>query len=653
MPVVQPCPDPKALRLLQLGMLSEEDVGSLERHLEGCGRCAAYLDAPPAGGDTLLEVLHAPGTLPDSLPVEWPVSDLIERLKDLCPSSAGGEAASFPTRHGASLSARIARYDILAEVGAGGMGKVFRAYDPQLQRLVALKVPLFEGPPEVRSQARRRFLREARAAARVRHPHVCSVYDVGEDDGRPYVVIAFIEGRSLAARLKEGRFEDCRQAVVIARQVAEALQAVHTHGIVHRDLKPGNILLDASGQALLTDFGLASLEDAAEHLTVEGTLVGTPGYMAPEQVDPGEGPAPASDLYSLGVVLYQMLTGQLPFQGTTASLLRQTADRTPPAPAMLRPGLDPSLQAIVLKAMARQPADRYPDAAAFAEALARWLAGQDSGAGPGPGEGESEVTAPRGWRVRPARNGRLRRYGLSLVVGLACLALLAVGYFATRPAGGGPAASRPVLPEAASAVLPLEGRIDVRVWEPGNASRQDLGLRDDLALPLKARDRVRIDVGLNREAFPYLLLVDTAGQVAPLYPWKSGRWDRRQAEGPLRRLSLPQETAPDGAVGSWEVAEGPPGMETVILLAREVPLPREIDLEKLVAGLPPQPRTSRQRLVWFENGAVLREGIDRGFTTFDPRTIEDPVLQTQALLARRLRPHFPYMRAVSYANQPR
>ncbi len=282
------------------------------------------------------------------------------------------------------LPDQVGRYRILGRVAAGGMGTVYRAHDPQLDRVVALKVPLFRSPASGRSLALQRFLREARAAAAVRHAHVCPLYDVGEQDGIPYVVMAFVEGESLAQRLRRGRFDDPREAVVLVRQVAEALNAVHAHGIVHRDLKPGNILLEAlanepgglspRSKALLTDFGLARPEDDTERLTAEGVVVGTPAYMALEQVSREAGPlGPWTDLCSLGVVLYQMLTGRLPFEETDPLALLYQIGQEPPPPSRFRPDLDPALETIVQKAMARRPEERYRSARELIAALDGWL----------------------------------------------------------------------------------------------------------------------------------------------------------------------------------------------------------------------------------------------------------------------------------------
>ena len=241
---------------------------------------------------------------------------------------------------------------------------------------MAIKVPRFEGPQDAQNQAQQRFLREARAAAAIRHPHVCPIYDVGEHNGVPFVVMALVEGQSLAEPLSKSRYEDCRQAAALIVQVADALEVIHEHGIIHRDLKPGNILLDKAGQAVLTDFGLARATQDAEHLTTDGSILGTPAYMAPEQASLELGPVtPRSDVYSLGVVLYQMVTGRTPFQGQALTIIYQVAQQAPPPPTQFRPDLDPAIAAILAKAMARQPPERYGSAREFREALQTWLMG--------------------------------------------------------------------------------------------------------------------------------------------------------------------------------------------------------------------------------------------------------------------------------------
>jgi serine/threonine protein kinase len=272
------------------------------------------------------------------------------------------------------IPVQIGRYRILGRLGAGGMGTVYKAQDPQLNRTVALKLPRLDGPAQGHALRVQRFQREARAAAGVRHAHVCPIYDVGEHEGQPYVVMAYIEGESLATQLaRQGRYQDPRQAADLIRQVLDALEAIHDHGIIHRDLKPSNILLDASGRAVLTDFGLARPTDDSEGLTSEGVVLGTPAYMAPEQASgQSQAAGPWTDLYSLGVILYQMLTGRLPFEGPALKVMAQMLHDPAPLLSNLRPDLDPGLEAIVCKAMAREPQARYQHARQFSGALTAW-----------------------------------------------------------------------------------------------------------------------------------------------------------------------------------------------------------------------------------------------------------------------------------------
>jgi eukaryotic-like serine/threonine-protein kinase len=256
-------------------------------------------------------------------------------------------------------------------------------------------LPHFRGPPQARREAAARFQREARAAAAISHTNVCPIYDVGEWDGRPYVVMAFVAGRSAADLTAAGPVV-APAAVEIVRQVAEGLAAVHAHGIVHRDIKPANILLDAGGQALIADFGLARFDTGGECITADSSMLGTPAYMAPEQAALSAGEvSPAADVYSLGAVLYELLTGRPPYRGDPVTVIYQVAQQAPPPPSQHSPGLDSALEAIVLKAMARDPAARYPGALAFAGALQRWLAGEATSACPQP------VAAPV--RRRPMR----------------------------------------------------------------------------------------------------------------------------------------------------------------------------------------------------------------------------------------------------------
>lgn len=337
---------------------------------------------------------------------------LIETMSDLeavvtgCREGASSAPADCEEREKQTLPTSIGRYQILARLGVGGMGTVWKAHDPQLDRIVALKVPRFDPGKPGQAAAAQRFLREAKAAAKVHHPHVCPIHDFGTHDGSPYAVMEFIEGSSLAELLHESQLPVAR-AVELTCQVALALEAVHAQGIVHRDLKPGNVLVDRYGQPFLTDFGLARPIGDEEHLTQEGMVVGTPAYLAPEQAaGRTDGVGAVADIYSLGVMLYQMLTHRLPFLGPPITLIYHTIHSEPPTPRNLRPDLDPELEVIVLKAMAKKPELRYRTASAFASALRGWREPRaaetgDSVAYAPTKEELTPSTPPRRWRPWP------------------------------------------------------------------------------------------------------------------------------------------------------------------------------------------------------------------------------------------------------------
>lgn len=298
------------------------------------------------------------------------------------------------------------RYRLSACLGRGGMGAVFRAHDSQLDRTVALKIP-FLGDDD--AAARERFLREARAAAALHHPNVCPVYDVGEFDGRPYLTMAYIEGPSLAAALEGGRVFTPRQAALLVRKLALAMYAAHAAGVVHRDLKPANVLLRPDGEPVVTDFGLARRGDDARTagLTRPGDVLGTVEYMPPEQFDSDYGEVgPAADVYALGVVLYELLTGRRPFDGSPAKVMAAVLLKPPPRPSAVRPGVPAGLEVVCLRAMAKKPAARYPTMAALAAALVDFVrSDQESGTMPPLGPSAAAETPPPRAETRPVQRG--------------------------------------------------------------------------------------------------------------------------------------------------------------------------------------------------------------------------------------------------------
>jgi tRNA A-37 threonylcarbamoyl transferase component Bud32 len=253
---------------------------------------------------------------------------------------------------------RLGQYRVLKLLGQGGMGMVFQAEDSQLRRLAALKVmrPEFTA----HDQARARFLREARAAAALKHDHIVTIYQVGEEGGVPFLAMEFLGGKSLEEWLRPDRRASIPETLTIAKQIARGLAAAHSAGLIHRDVKPANIWLEAPrGRVKLLDFGLARLA-AGEFtaLTQDGAVLGTPAFMAPEQAR-GEAVDARCDLFSFGCVLYRMVTGRLPFQGNTVyAVLAAVASETPPAVRSLNPGVPPRLAGLIDRLLAKSPAAR-------------------------------------------------------------------------------------------------------------------------------------------------------------------------------------------------------------------------------------------------------------------------------------------------------
>jgi serine/threonine-protein kinase len=269
--------------------------------------------------------------------------------------------------------AAIGPYQVRRELGRGAFGVVYQGYDTALDREVAIKV-LNQSALDSKN-AVERFLREARVVAKMHHNHIVPVFQLGEYEGRYYIASKFIPGQTLSDAIPDNGMQP-EKAVELVLQLLDALAYAHDQNVMHRDVKPANALLDQTGQLYLTDFGLAGWVGQAK-MTRAGTKLGTPSYMAPEQAEgKTEETGSASDQYSAGVVLYELLTNHLPFEGgPLAALLYNVAHTPPPPPSEWRRDLDPRLEAICLKALAKKPSDRYPSCRDFAAALRRWQAG--------------------------------------------------------------------------------------------------------------------------------------------------------------------------------------------------------------------------------------------------------------------------------------
>ncbi len=350
----------------RIGRLLDDDLTDVERaemiaHLDDCASCRHRLEATAAGGRWWADLRRF---APDATAGE--------------PGSAGGPLDDEPVcgflepSDEAGVLGKFGRYTVVEVIGRGGMGVVLKAFDPVLHRFVALKV--LAPQLAVSAAARRRFNREARAAASVSHDHVVAIHSVDEERGLPYLVMPYIAGRSLQERIDRDGPLAVSEVVRIGMQVASGLAAAHAQGLIHRDIKPSNILLENGVERVkITDFGLARTVDDAS-LTQSGTVAGTPQYMAPEQAR-GETVDARADLFSLGSVLYAMCTGRSPFRAETVmAVLRRVSDDAPRPVREVNPEVPEWLAAIIEQLLAKEPADRFQSAAEIAEVLGRCLA---------------------------------------------------------------------------------------------------------------------------------------------------------------------------------------------------------------------------------------------------------------------------------------
>ena len=324
-------------------------------------------------------------------------------------------------------------YELLEEIARGGMGMVFRARQVTANRAVAVKLILagqFSSADEVR-----RFRSEAEAAASLDHPHIVPIFEVGEHQGQQFYSMKLVQGGSLGQQLAQSPLAP-RQAAQLLETVARAVHYAHQRGIIHRDLKPANILLDAAGQPFVTDFGLAKRVESDAGLTQTGAIVGTPSYMAPEQAEGrGKRVGPAADVYALGAILYECLTGRPPFKAATAfdTILQVVADEPVP-PRQLNARVPPDVETICLKCLHKEPAKRYSTAEARAEDLARWQ------------RGEPVLARPVSVRERAVKWARRRPAVAGLLAGIVLL--------------------------TATALAVITGLYRNAVWQAGEAARE-------------------------------------------------------------------------------------------------------------------------------------------------------------------------------------
>ena len=376
------------------------DAGHLLKCLEGLDALMQSGAQEPPAGDEMRSEAATVGPPPAT-------------TADVCRQSTPSPE-DFPRPFG--------RYDLLGELGRGGMGVVYLARQVDLGRTVALKMIL--ASELASAEDVRRFYEEARTAARLRHPSIVAIHEVGQIEGQHYFTMEHIEGCSLLKVLRDKPIEPTAAAHLLI-SIARAVDYLHAHGIVHRDLKPSNILIGPQGEPYLTDFGLAKWTTTRQHLTRTGVVVGTPNYMSPEQASAGaEALSGRSDIFSLGAILYEMLTDRPPFAASNpVDTLLQVMEKDPLDPSQLRPNVPRELARICLRCLEKKPADRYPTAAALAEDLHRYLGGQPIEAG-----GISTARELGRWaRRQPALASRL--------AGLAVASVITAGAFLWLGAG--------------------------------------------------------------------------------------------------------------------------------------------------------------------------------------------------------------------------
>lgn len=442
------------------------------------------------------------------------------------------------------------RYRIVRELGAGAMGTVYLADDLRLGRQVALKIPDFAPPHE--DEMRERFEREARVAASLHHPNICTVHDVGSIAGVPYLTMTYIPGTTLADLAGSDERMPPEMTACLIRKIALALAVAHDAGIVHRDLKPANILIDKSGEPYLTDFGLAwRLEADNAGLTRLGASPGTPAYMAPEVWDrQPESRSTAADIYSLGVILYELLAGEPPFRGSMSEVGAQVRAA---APAELD-SIDARLAAICATAMSRDPSARFVSARSMAEALGEYLRVTV----------EQETVAAKPMAPKPT-------FSRTPWFAFAAMAALAVAAFSFRPTNNADnSAVKPddatpdiQLPTVSAARTPTAMKLDILYQRANeNTDHRLLGAR---TTPFRTDDKVRVRVELPRPAYVYLYWYDVDGNPHRLWPEDPNHQQKiASAWSPAQRPGVDEQL--------WHRVGGMPGLELILAGASDQPM---------------------------------------------------------------------------------
>ena len=545
------------------------------------------------------------------------------------------------------------RYVVEALLGEGGMGAVYRARDRKLDRAVALKVIR---PGKLSADLRERFEIEARAVARLDHPHIVKIYDVGEwqsdqaSEVAPYLALELVPGGSLAKKLGS-RALPPHDAARLVRLLALGMAHAHERGIVHRDLKPDNVLMgppadeprlnSSLGCPKVTDFGLARQVDANQRLTQAGMVMGTPEYMAPEQAEGQIDVGPPADVHALGLILYRLLTGKTPFGATSLSeVLYKVSRETPPPPSQVCADVPGELERICMDCLKKAPELR-PRAAVLAGRLDRFL-----------GAALEPSTQTPCLKAVPRPPSRRRILGLGLAgvaVGLGGVGLW-LGRRQREPGEEGP----PANPDAATRArekepAALTAELTVRVWAARMGKK---GLRigvDEGAVPVREDEQLQMEVKLNQPGYAFLLWLDGKGTVTPLYPWNDQRIDVESLAVPPPVVRVESVRNPSLLSKGWPV-DDTAGLDTILLLARREPWPPGRDLATLLGKVPTAPLREPGEVVvrgWDRGQAVERVKLDLvRRPKKEAREIDDQLTQVVARLAK----DFEVIRAVQFAH---
>jgi eukaryotic-like serine/threonine-protein kinase len=569
------CPDETELLALAMG----EPVGArVTAHVGGCSKCQTTLDQlqaelallranqpeAPLSSSTTNEPKtgHADTNGSRDYPCATATGEFHDRTGEPDTLSRSVPFSGDPDRRSreAPMPAAIGRYLVVGRFRHSGQAEVFRVVHPQFQQERVLKLAKEPVGPGGRSE----IVEEGKIMSELEHPHLIRVYDLDFLGDRPYLVMEFIRGRNLEQFAAEEQVAPRRAAALVAK-VASAAGFAHRRGIVHRDIKPKNILIDEAGEPRLIDFGMARLRTAWSDDRKEPDG-GTFAFMAPEQArtespDDRRKVGPRSDVFALGGVLYFLLTGSAPFPGRTWTEAWDRAHRCAyDAGALFDPKIPAGLRRICLKAMAAEPAMRYPSAEALQKALERFV---------------------------------MRPKVLAAAVGVAGLALVGgLAYALAPPQPDRSHSQSPLAVTHVTSPASLAGELIVRVWSTDGYKRE-LKPGDPGGLPLLPGEKVRLEARLNQPAYAYLLWVDGQGKASLIYPRDDGKYGTRPTGGAARETVHSPEALDEG-----HRMKGSGGLETVLLLVRRHPLPTGTDLAGNIGRLlasPLPPRASEYR----------------------------------------------------------